>query len=143
MTPVADADFPRTRRTARSQIAGWLRLPELVRAFENLQSDVLELFARTFGDAPTDGQTYGRKGGAWAPAGGVEEAPDDGTTYGRNSGAWAAVANPGGAVDDLAPPVAPFIPTDDEALRTETAELHATVAVLRQQLHDLQQGPTP
>jgi hypothetical protein len=135
--------FPFTRLTAREQLSKWFKLPESVRAFENLQQDVLELFRRAFGDAPTDGATYGRKNGAWAAIvaslASVTEAPLDGALYGRQAGAWAPVLIP----DDLAPPVVPFVPDDAEALRTEVAELRAQFAVMETAIQGLQQGTSP
>ena len=45
-------------------------------------------------EAPTDGQTYGRKTAGWVPVtggggGGIPEAPSDGSLYGRLNAAWA------------------------------------------------------
>ena len=44
-------------------------------------------------DAPSDGNNYGRKDGAWAvTGGGLPDAPSDGTIYGRKDAAWVATA---------------------------------------------------
>jgi hypothetical protein len=55
-------------------------------------------------DAPSDGQSYGRKNAAWVDV--AEEAPADGITYGRKNGAW--VASVGGASISDAPPAGPI-----------------------------------
>ena len=46
-------------------------------------------FAARVPEAPTDGQFYSRRSGAWAVApGGMTDAPNDGTAYARKSQAW-------------------------------------------------------
>ena len=43
-------------------------------------------------DSPSDGKTYGRNNGAWTPVKeGISDSPSDGKTYGRNNGAWTPV----------------------------------------------------
>ncbi len=64
------AGFPLTRLLNRAQITQWLREHEAVKAFENAQRDILELFKRIFPDAPSDGTTYGRRNGAWTAVNG-------------------------------------------------------------------------
>lgn len=53
-------------------------------------------------EAPTDGATYGRRGGAWQSitATGVPEAPVDGKQYVRQDAAWAEVEIPQGLVTE-------------------------------------------
>jgi hypothetical protein len=59
-------------------------------------------------EAPTDGQTYGRKSSGWVVIISFPEAPTDGQIYGRKSSAWAVVpAGGGGAtvtMSDTPPP---------------------------------------
>lgn len=58
-------------------------------------------------DAPEDGETYGRKDGAWVAVeagsggGGIEEAPLDGTPYVRQDGGWVSAPEGGGGGDGL------------------------------------------
>jgi len=46
------------------------------------------------GEAPTDGQLYGRQSSAWnvVPSG-LSDAPSDGTTYGRKNATWVAASD--------------------------------------------------
>ena len=57
---------------------------------------ILSSGATALGDAPSDGNLYGRKNAAWNVVSGfISDAPSDGTIYGRQNAAWVA-ANPGG-----------------------------------------------
>jgi len=65
-------------------------------------------------DAPSDGDTYGRKDGTWEQVtSGISDAPSDGTLYGRQDGDWEEAASP----DDI-PLTATFI-YDGSANTTE------------------------
>jgi hypothetical protein len=59
------AGYPLTRPVDREQLSRWFKLPQTVVAFESAQKDILELFRRSIGDAPSDGTIYGRQDGAW------------------------------------------------------------------------------
>jgi hypothetical protein len=58
------------------------------------------------GDAPNDGQSYGRKNLGWVDV--TEEAPSDDISYGRKNGAW--IPSVGGAVISDTPPPGPLTP---------------------------------
>jgi len=49
----------------------------------------------SIGDAPSDGQQYGRRNGAWTVIYGfIGEAPTDGRQYGRQSAGWTVITAP-------------------------------------------------
>jgi hypothetical protein len=65
-------------------------------------------------DAPSDGDTYGRKDGAWEQVtSGISDAPSDGTLYARQDGDWEEAASP----DDI--PLTPTFVYDGTANTTE------------------------
>ena len=64
---------------------------------QDLQDQIDALEGDALDDAPSDGNTYGRKDGAWeeitAGSGDVEEAPKDGTPYSRQDGTWVSAGS--------------------------------------------------
>jgi hypothetical protein len=53
-------------------------------------------WTQTIGEAPSDGQPYARMNAAWSVA--LSDAPSDGKQYARQSAAWAAITATGGLV---------------------------------------------
>ena len=75
---------------------------------QHLQDQIDAFEGDALDDAPSDGNTYGRKDGSWeevtAGSGDVEEAPKDGTPYSRQDGTWVSAGggNPSdGAIDTI------------------------------------------
>ncbi len=55
------------------------------------QTDLQAALDLKLSDAPTSGESYARKAGAWAIVTSFPEAPNDGKSYARKSAAWAEV----------------------------------------------------
>lgn len=91
--------FPLTRIVNREQLSRWFKLPESIRAFENLQRDVIELFSRKPDDAPADGAIYGRQDAEWVPV------PAGGGGSGGGGSTEEVVAGANVAVAETAPGV--------------------------------------
>lgn len=70
---------------------------DILNQIDALDSAVDDLNNNAVAEAPKDGKTYGRNGGAWVEviggSGGIEEAPIDGTPYIRQDGAWISLNN--------------------------------------------------
>lgn len=88
----ADATAPTTANLADGEVA----INHVSKTIYQRIGAAVVAVANYFTDAPSDGNTYGRKDAGWVTlsGGGVPEAPNDGKYYGRRNAAWAQVGQP-------------------------------------------------
>lgn len=89
----ADATAPTTANLADGEVA----INHVSKTIYQRIGAAVVAVANYFTDAPSDGNTYGRKDAGWVTlsGGGVPEAPNDGKYYGRRNNGWEQVGQPG------------------------------------------------